>query len=68
MDYDKDIRIDETALDVEWLNQPALMLKYAKHAASMRLELDKAKEALDSMRADIDRKIREHPDEFGIIS
>ena len=29
--YDTDMEIDPNALDVEWLNQPALAMRYAKH-------------------------------------
>ena len=66
MNYEKDITIDDTALDVEWLGQPSLMLKYARHAASARMELDKAKEAVDLAKAELDKEIRSAPEDFGI--
>jgi hypothetical protein len=66
MNYEDDIRIDETALDVEWLEQPSLMMKYSKHAVKMRQGLDLAKEQLELVRAEIDRDVRMHPDRFGI--
>lgn len=66
MNYEDDIQIDEQSLDIEWLNQPALMLKYARHAAQCRLELDKAKEALELVKAELDKEIRSFPDRFGI--
>ena len=36
MNYEQDIRIDETSLDVEWLDQPSLMMTYARHSAKSR--------------------------------
>jgi len=67
MDYEKEIRIDESALDFECLNQADLMLKYTKHAAAMRKELDEAEEELGLLRAQIDMKIRKDPESFGIV-
>ena len=45
MDYSADVRIDESALEQEWLDQPELMLKYTKIAAEARKDLDNAEEA-----------------------
>ena len=66
INYERDIQIQEEALDVEWLQQPTLMLKYAQHAAEMRKRLDLAKEKLDIVRAEVDREIRQEPEKFGI--
>jgi hypothetical protein len=66
MNYEKDIKIDAEALDLEWLEQPQLMLKYCQHAADMRYKLDAAKEALDLARAELDKEIRTNPERFGI--
>lgn len=33
LNYEKDIEIDESALDVEWLNQARLSIRYAKNQA-----------------------------------
>ena len=66
MDYEKDISIDETALDVEWLDQPRLMLKYAQHAARCKAELDRAKEALEVVKAELDRAIRQDPAKYEV--
>lgn len=66
MNYEDDIKIDESSLDVEWLDQPSLMMKYARHAAQCRLEMDKAKEALELVKAELDKEIRTFPDRFGI--
>ena len=65
-EYGNDMQIDETALDVEWLQQPTLMFKYSKILAKNKMFLDKAKEELDILKAGIDRKIRLSPEDFGL--
>lgn len=66
MDYDKDIRIDETALDVEWLEQPMLMRKYGQYQAETRQAMSLAKERLEYIKAKLDREIRSDPDAYGL--
>jgi hypothetical protein len=66
IDYDKDVRIDETALDVECLDQPSLMVKYARLLADAEQRLDEAKEALDLVKAELDKEIRSDPDRFDL--
>lgn len=66
MDYAKDVTIDESALDVEWLQQPKLMLKYSQHAADCMRQLDWEKEKLLSVKAEIDRDIRTNPEKYGL--
>lgn len=36
LDYERDIRIDETALDTEWLGQAELAVKYGREVARLR--------------------------------
>lgn len=66
MDYQKDIVIDSESLDLEWLDQASLFMKYARGAAIARADLDQAKENLDVVRASLDKEIRANPDKFGI--
>jgi len=66
MNYERDIHIDETSLDIEWLEQSALMFKYGTNEADMEREKDLAKERLDLVKADLDKSIRENPEKFGI--
>jgi hypothetical protein len=66
MNYDDEIRIDDSALDVEWLEQPSLMMKYAHKAAEARRYLDQMKEKLELVKAEIDKDIRTQPEKFGI--
>jgi hypothetical protein len=66
LNYEKDITIDESALDTEWLAQPKLMLVYGNYTAEKRKEVDIVKEKLDIVKAKLDRKIRENPESFGL--
>ena len=61
MDYEKDIRIDETALDVEWLTHSELALRYVKHAMYMRRIERKKHEVVKTLRADLINKVNEDP-------
>lgn len=66
LNYEEDIRIDPDALDVEWLGQPELMRKYAKHAADRKAAMDEAKESLDIVKAHIEMEIRANPVDYGL--
>lgn len=65
-DYSKDILIDPEALDVEWLNQPVLFLKYSNKASDARRELDESKEFLEYTKAEVETEIRTNPDKYGL--
>jgi hypothetical protein len=64
LNYAEDVKIDPDALDVEWLGQPELMRKYAKHAADTKRVLDETKERLDVRKAQIEMDIRRNPDDY----
>lgn len=66
LNYEKDRHIDESALDVEWLNQPNLMFLYSAALAEAESELDGFQEELSLLKADIDKEIRESPKNFDI--
>lgn len=66
LNYEKDSQIEEDALDLEWLDQPSLMMKYALEAANARKILDRAKDKLDIIVAQLDREIRLKPSKFGL--
>jgi hypothetical protein len=61
MDYEKDMIIDESALDVEWLNQSSLALKYARHSTMLRREERLADERVKVCRSLLIRKANEDP-------
>lgn len=66
LDYERDVGIDEQALDIEWLQQASLMYRYAKHQAQTRKAMDEAKERLDYVRASLEMDIRANPDKYGL--
>lgn len=64
--YEEEMGIDCSALDVEWLEQPRLMMKYGRSLAEARRAQDDAKEFLDFTRAKLDNEIRQDPDSYGL--
>lgn len=66
IDYEKDTSIDESALDVEWLDQPKLTMKYTKHEAECKRHLAVCKADLDIVHSDLDKKIRTDPEKYGL--
>lgn len=66
LNYEVDIEIDGEALDQEWLNQPRLLMQYARHSALMRKRLEEAKQSLDIAKAEADKMIRTNPEKYGI--
>ncbi|TET23415.1 MAG: hypothetical protein E3J78_02285, partial [Candidatus Cloacimonadota bacterium] len=53
MNYEQDIIIDESALDIEWIDQASLALKYGRHWAVCRQELQQAEENIKLVRAEL---------------
>lgn len=66
LNYEQDLAIDETALDLEWLGQSMLMIKYVEASASARREVDRMKERLSVKRAELAKNIRKNPGDWGI--
>lgn len=66
LNYEQDVSIDETALDVEWLQQANLMYKYARYHAETKKAMDEAKERLDFIRAKLEMDIRANPKNYGL--
>ena len=57
MDYENDIKIDENALDVEWLDQASLAMKYGRNWADKEERLALAEEAMELIIAEITDEI-----------
>ena len=66
LNYEKDIFIDENQLDIEWLEQSSLMLKYCNHESQMEQNLDIEKTKLDLLKSELDSQIRKNPSDFGV--
>ena len=61
MDYQDDIRIDESALDVEWLEQSELAMKYGRHYAFCKKRLTEADEKVKVVRAELIARANSNP-------
>lgn len=66
INYEQDVKIDGEALDIEWLAQPSLMMKYCQISAKAQMQMDAAKEMVDVVRSGLDKSIRENPEKYGI--
>lgn len=61
-----DLSIDKGRLDEEWLQQPKLRLEWGAALATARLALDEAQSALALVDAQLDRQVRQDPEEYGV--
>ena len=61
LDYDKDTKIDETALDVELLEQSNLARRYAKHLTQTRRKEARAHEKVKTIRSELINEANEDP-------
>lgn len=61
VDYERDIRIDETALDVEWLNQAPLAIRYARLSAYWNDQVRRLEERVKTIRSELILKVNENP-------
>ena len=62
MNYEKDIKIEETALDIEWLDQAALSLRYGKYFAECKRNLSNAQEKIKVIRSELVKEVNEDPE------
>lgn len=68
MNYEKDLSIDPDALDIEFLSQPSTYFKYAKESAQAKDTYSRAKENLETVRAEQDQTIRQDPTKYGFTA
>jgi len=62
MNYEEEMIIDETALDVEWVEQARLSLKYGRHWAECKNELTLAEENIKLVRSELIKEVNEDPE------
>lgn len=67
LDFEQDLRIDEDALDIEFLNQPNLYFKYSREQAKAKDTLERAKQIHEIARAELASAIRSDPDDYGLL-
>jgi hypothetical protein len=53
MNYEKDVIIDESALDIEWVEQARLAIKYGRYWAECKQELTLAEENIKLVRSEL---------------
>lgn len=61
MNYEKDIRIDETALDLEWLSQAELAIKYGRYWATCKDRVTRAEENIKLIRSELIAEANDNP-------
>ena len=64
MSYERDMAIDVTALDVEWVEQAELAMKYGRLWADARDALERANETVKLTKAELTVKINEKPEKY----
>lgn len=64
MNYEKDIKIDEQALDIEWLDQAELAIKYGKYWNACKEELIRAEENVKLVNAQLILKVNKNPEKY----
>jgi len=62
--YKRDMQIDDTALDIEWLEQAELAVKWGQLWADAQDELDRADENVKVVRSELLLKINQDPDKY----
>lgn len=60
------VQIDPDNLDKECISLASDYLNAAFHAAEARMDVDESKNALDVVKSDLQRDIRERPDKYGL--
>lgn len=61
IDYERDISIDESALDVEWLEQAQLGLKYGRFIARLHKKVTLADEKKKTVRSELIMEANKFP-------
>lgn len=62
LDYEHDMIIDESALDVEWLEQAQLAMRYIKNAVQARQQERLAAEKVKTVRSELINEANEDPE------
>ena len=61
VNYERDMRIDDSALDVEWFEQANLAMKYGKIWAEANRNLLIAEENLKIIKAELIKRVNQNP-------
>ena len=66
LNYENDMKIEESALDVEWLGQAALAMKYSKHFSECKTMVMRAEEKVKFVRSVLIDKVVNKPSLAGV--
>lgn len=67
MNYEQDVRINEKALDVEWLDQPELAIKYGREWVAAKKKVALLDEKLKVTRSELIKEAISDPEKaFGV--
>lgn len=58
MNYEEDLKIDRYNLDIEWLRQPSIYMKYIEEAAKADKAVRRAREKIEIIKAELHTIIR----------
>lgn len=64
LDYKNDVRINEAALDLEWLDQAELAIKYGKEWSIQRKKVFLLEEKVKVVRSKLIKKAYEDPEQY----
>ena len=64
MNYEEAMEIDISALEEEWLSQPALAFKYGKNWAELQKELELAQEEIKLIRSELVEQATGDPEKY----
>lgn len=65
-EYEEDLYIDPDGLDVEWLSQAQIFMKWSEKSADARARVDRAKMKLDVVEAELGSDVRANPLKYGL--
>ncbi len=64
LDYEKDSNVDESMLDIEWLEQPKIAMKYGKNWARKKRIVAQLEEQVKLKRSELINKALKFPDKY----
>lgn len=62
LNFEDDLRIDHNALDIEWINQPNLLMKYSEELAYAEKKVSKLHEELKVVRSELIKEANDDPE------
>lgn len=61
LNYEQDMEIDVDALDIEWLEQASLAMKYGRHVSHLRRKVSQLEERKKTERSELIQEANEDP-------